>query len=59
MHPYRPIPVRGIRSNNRELGGGNVESIDVRGKPGKGLLGTVGPESTSILGAKTPLATGN
>lgn len=59
MHPFRPTSFRVIRSNNRKLGGGNVQGVNIGSKPGKGLLGAVRPETTSVLGTKAPLAAGN
>jgi hypothetical protein len=41
----RQNPNKSIREfylNNGQLGGGNVQSIDVRGETSEGLLGTVG-----------------
>lgn len=43
----RQNPNKSIREfylNNGQLGGGNVQSIDVRGETSEGLLGTVGAE---------------
>jgi hypothetical protein len=43
------LPATNIRLDEAELGGGNVEGIDIGGEAGKGLLGAVRAVSLSVV----------